>query len=121
MRIEITGRPEAIQGHDPIDRACGDSWELFITQLRGDDRPLNLTDVGMTWRLDSLAGENVLELSIGAGIRVIDARTGVLYGLVPGALTDTVPPGDYIDRLRVTFADGRAFTEWRGEFRVTAE
>lgn len=111
-----------ITTHEQIEWVCGDTWKINGTIQDEDGLPLLLTGVQLNWKLTTMSSErNLLELTIGNGITVVDEVAGTILIEVPLDTTDSVTPGIYYDWLRITLADGRRYTEWTGPIMVLKE
>lgn len=105
----------AITTHEAIEVVCGDTWEINGTIEDEDGVPMSLAGVGINWKLDSFDGNtNLLDLSVGSGIAVVDVSSGQILITVPKEDSALVTPGIYYDWLRITLDDGSAYTEWTG-------
>ena len=105
--------------HDPIDLRCGDDWELTGPLQDSNGVALNLTGASISWKLDSTDNTvNLLSLAIGSGVTVITPATASIVVRATSAQTAAIPPGTYLDSLKVTLATGEKFTCWFGVIRA---
>jgi hypothetical protein len=110
--------------HHPINEICGATWEYTgpLEDARGC--PLNLTGATIQWRLDSadgIANVAACDNAIVGGIQIIDASCALILVTVPASVTAAIAPGNYIDWLIVTLADGSVLYEWTGVIRAAAK
>jgi hypothetical protein len=69
--------------------------------------------------LDTVDGSiNLLTLSLGSGITILNAATATILVVVTPTQSAAIPVGTYQDSLRVRPATGEVFTEWSGIIRA---
>lgn len=107
--------------HDPEDVVASRSWEFGGPLLDFNGDPLPLTNAAIVWKLDSLdGGTNLLTLTLGAGITIVDLPSATILVDAAAAQTTSVPPGVYRDWLTATLSDGSVLDCWSGVIRVSA-
>jgi hypothetical protein len=105
----------SITTHESIEVVCGDTWEINGLITDEDGVPMSLSGVGINWKLDTMDGDaNLLDLSVGSGITLVDPNNGVILITVSKTASAALVPGIYYDWLRITLVDGTAYTEWTG-------
>lgn len=101
--------------HSQLNFYCGDSWVITGVLDDDDDHPLDLTGASIDWKLSSYDGlTDVISLSLGSGITVVDGPTATVKIEAPPEQTITILPDTYIDSITVTLANNQVFTEWVG-------
>lgn len=97
----------------------GDLWPIGGTLTNGDGTPFDARPPAtLEWKLEDLAGNLVVDLSLGAGIVATDAVNGLIAIPVSAAQTAPILPGQYRHQLRATDAAGNPFVMWTGAIDV---
>lgn len=106
--------------HPPIDSfKPGATWEIQGNLAYANGTPFNLAPgCNVQWALQNSLGQIVLSLSLGNGITVIDATSGICYIVVAPGLSGTIPPGSYVDQCRATDPTGYVSDQWVGAINV---
>jgi hypothetical protein len=101
--------------HPPENFKQGDTWEIQGNLHYADGTPFNLGD-GCTigWIMEDSAGTQVLSLTLGSGITVLDAAAGTCLITVPPSLSANVGVGTYTDQLQAIDPAGYVSTQWQG-------
>lgn len=112
--------------HPPQQFYAGDDWQIAVTCTDGDGEPMDLTSASLTWVLNNLDGTNILDLSIGDGIALVENVSGDLivgeaFVTVASSRTLGLAPGFYRDELSVIAGDGLKGTQFRGRIEVLAK
>ena len=91
------------RAHDPWKFFVGDTWKLAEVMCDDFDEPIDITGVSnIEWRLNSADGlVNHLTLTLGDGISIIDADTGLVLVDVADEKTILLKAGEYRDQLRL--------------------
>jgi hypothetical protein len=117
--------PGEVTVHPPQEFYAGDDWMISASCADGDGNPIDLTSATVTWRLNDLNGVNLLELTVGNGIALVENVSGdLIVGQciieVDHARTAGLLAGSYSDQLKVIDGNGRAWTQFRGRIDVLA-
>lgn len=123
----IIGRDCGCDGmntHRPEWFQQGDTWQLQGNLHYADGTPFNLgPGCSITWGLQNpTTGVVVFELSLNAGISVVDAAGGVCLITVTPAQSAGIAamqnPTPYTDQLQATDPSGLVSTQWQGPVEV---
>ena len=99
----------------------GATWEIQGNLAYANGLPFNLASgCFIEWAIQAQAGPdvNVLTLTLGNGIAVLDALNGVCLITVTPAQSALVPVGKYLDQLRATDPSGYVSDQWAGPINV---
>jgi hypothetical protein len=98
---------------------AGDDFPISGTCTDVDGNIIDLTGASAEWKLATLEGTIVLDLTIGNGITVtLPSVNGELVIDVTNAQTIGLACGRYRDQLRITTAAGEISTQWIGYIDV---
>jgi hypothetical protein len=94
--------------HPDLTLASGDDWEILGTLLDTAGQPLDLTDATLEWVLVGPDGTVEASFPGSAEIAIWEPfASGAITVILRSDITETLAPGRYSDRLRVTI-DGSA-------------
>lgn len=80
----------------------GSTWEFDATLHDAACNPLDLTGAEIAWRLYDIQRAVKIELTVGDGITVVNATSGLCKITVPAVLTAPLAQGFYRDEIVVT-------------------
>jgi hypothetical protein len=117
--------PGEVTIHPPQEFYAGDTWIIAASCKDADGEPLDLTTATAAWVLNDYNGVNLLTLTIGDGIALVENVSGdLIIGEcrieVASSRTAGLMPGFYRDQLHVIDGNGRTFTQLRGRIEVLA-
>jgi hypothetical protein len=99
---------------------AGDQWEIPGKLYDRDRTPLNLTGVDIEWAFsDAASGSDILTQD-DVVILITNAVHGEFMITADPQITTDIPPGHYVDTLRVTATAIPRETMWTGAFIVRA-
>jgi hypothetical protein len=94
--------------HPDLTLTSGDDWEILGTLLDTAGQPLDLTDATLEWVLVGSDGTVAAAFPGSAEIAIWEPfASGAITVILRSDITETLAPGRYSDRLRVTI-DGSA-------------
>lgn len=92
--------------HPPVAFDIGDDWFIEFACTYRDGSPLDLTSGALVnWRLIKGEAEELISLSLGTGIELVEGANNKCLVHVPHMMTEVFAPGFYRDQLRVTIGD----------------
>ena len=102
--------------HPPLQFYAGDTWKITWDCKAPDGTALDLTNViSIQWKLDTPSRQNQLTCDLTNSIAVLLPPTAGQCALtLPPSTSADIPPGYYLDQLRVTTADGFVSTQASG-------
>jgi hypothetical protein len=112
--------------HPPLQFYLGDTWEIPVSCTDVDGAPLDLESASVVWVLNEPNGVNVYQLSVGAGITLVENTSGdlvkgeALIELI-SARSGTLAAGFFLDELTVVTGDGKTLTQFRGRIEAVAK
>jgi hypothetical protein len=107
--------------HDDLELVAGDDWTIPGTLTEPDGTALDLSTVqDIQWIMLGPDGNPCLPPG-SATVQIVNPPTGgqVLVTL-PNAVTRALPPGRYVDAMRVIMAGSLRATVWTGAIAVDA-
>jgi hypothetical protein len=110
--------------HHPLNEICGASWRYSGPLQDAHGAALNLAGATLQWRLDSADGAtNIAACDNGGigGIEVLDNACAVILVTVLPSVTADIAPGNYVDWMIATLADGSVLYMWTGVIRAVAK
>jgi hypothetical protein len=107
--------------HPPQGFKVGDTWEIQGNLYYADGTPFNLgAGCGILWAIQNAAGSTILQLSLNAGITILDPVNGICLITVLPTQSDLIAVGSYTDQLQATDPTGYVSTQWEGPINAYA-
>ena len=101
--------------HVPENFKQGDTWEIEGRLAYADGTPFDLgAGCSIGWIMEDAAGNQILSLTLGNGITVLDPAAGRCLITVAPVQSATVAVGSYTDQLQATDPAGYVSTQWQG-------
>jgi hypothetical protein len=122
----MQSHPGEVTVHPPQQFYAGDTWVIGATCSDADGNPIDLSTSNAIWRLNDTTGLNLMELTVGNGIALIENVSGdLIIGVcrieVDFDRTADLGAGYYQDDFTVIDANGKVSTQFRGRIEVLAK